>query len=211
MKKKVIKPIILIVAFLMLFNMSNIFLNKSYAAGDYTVEEVRNHAKEDNCIECRNLLNDYYKNLGENKKHLWSVPNNGVLDEETIKDNVNNAPALQSLRQHLEEARASEQPGLSEGVSDINDIVNGWNPKNALGNDEKLIQRVSVIASLIRTIGILVSIGTLMLMGIKYMLSSVEERARYKETMIPWTIGAVLVFAMTTIPSLLFEIANGLF
>ena len=201
MKKKVIKPIILIVAFLMLFNMSNIFLNKSYAEVSITGTLIQQQGNS--CEEC--------------EADILKVWRGSVSEREYIEgyNNESNNEKLAHLKYHINEKYNTNdegsQPGLSGGVSDINDIIDDWDPNKALGDDDELTQRASVIATVIRNVGILVSIGSLMAIGIKYMLSSVEERARYKETMIPWAIGAVLVFAMTTIPSLLLEIANGLF
>ena len=43
-----------------------------------------------------------------------------------------------------------------------------------------------------------------MTIGIKYMLGSVEEKAKHKQTLMPYLIGAVLVFSETTIPQILY-------
>ena len=51
------------------------------------------------------------------------------------------------------------------------------------------------ILGIIRVIGTLIAVGALMILGIKYMLGSAEEKAEYKKTMIPYVIGAVLLFA----------------
>lgn len=52
---------------------------------------------------------------------------------------------------------------------------------------------------IIQKIGSIVSVIVLIALGIKYMVGSIEERAQYKETMIPYVIGAVLVFATTNV------------
>ena len=50
------------------------------------------------------------------------------------------------------------------------------------------------IIGAIQAIGSLVSVGILVVLGIKYMMGSAEEKAEYKKTMIPYLIGAVMVF-----------------
>lgn len=53
----------------------------------------------------------------------------------------------------------------------------------------------SKILGVIRVVGTLIAVGTIMVLGIKYMMGSAEEKAEYKKTMIPYLIGAVLLFA----------------
>lgn len=53
----------------------------------------------------------------------------------------------------------------------------------------------SNILGIIRVVGTLISVGTLMIIGIKYMMGSAEEKAEYKKVMLPYLIGAVLLFA----------------
>ncbi|MEI3401230.1 MAG: hypothetical protein V8R51_02250 [Clostridia bacterium] len=45
-----------------------------------------------------------------------------------------------------------------------------------------------------QTVGIVLSVVILIILGIKYMMGSAEEKAEYKKTMIPYLIGAVSVF-----------------
>ena len=66
----------------------------------------------------------------------------------------------------------------------------------------------STIISTIRVLGMILSIGVLMVLGIKYMVGSTEEKAEYKKTMIPYVVGAILIFAATFIVSAIFEFAN---
>ena len=55
------------------------------------------------------------------------------------------------------------------------------------------------IVSTIRIVGMIVSVGILMVLGVKYMMGSAEEKAEYKKTMIPYLVGAILIFAATFI------------
>ena len=49
-----------------------------------------------------------------------------------------------------------------------------------------------------------------MVLGIKYMMGSAEEKAEYKKTMIPYVVGAILIFAATTIANAVFNFASGI-
>ncbi len=66
------------------------------------------------------------------------------------------------------------------------------------------------IIGIITTVGIVVSVVVLVVLGIKYMIGSAEEKAEYKKTMIPYIIGAVLVFAASTIASIVMSISNNI-
>lgn len=76
------------------------------------------------------------------------------------------------------------------------------------GNGEdapQFIAKVNVIVSVIEAVGIILSVIILIVIGIKYMLGSVEERADYKKTMIPYLIGAFLVFTVSLIPQIIYK------
>lgn len=55
------------------------------------------------------------------------------------------------------------------------------------------------IVSLLQVLGTVIAVITIMIMGIKYMVGSVEEKATYKKSMIPYLIGCILLFATVTI------------
>ena len=65
------------------------------------------------------------------------------------------------------------------------------------------------IISVITTIGSIASVIVLVVLGIKYMMGSAEEKAEYKKTLMPYVLGAILVFAASTIASIVYSIANG--
>ena len=66
------------------------------------------------------------------------------------------------------------------------------------------------IVTILTTIGIVLSVIVLIILGIKYMMGSVEERAEYKKTMMPYVIGATLVFAASIIANIIYNIANNI-
>lgn len=64
------------------------------------------------------------------------------------------------------------------------------------------------IVGAIKIIGIFVFVGMTMVIGIKYMVTSVEQRAEYKKTAILYLAGAILIFATTQIIGLISKIIN---
>ena len=66
------------------------------------------------------------------------------------------------------------------------------------------------IIGMVQAIGSIVSVLILVVLGIKYMMGSAEEKAEYKKTMIPYLVGAVLIFAASNIASMVYSFANSI-
>ena len=66
------------------------------------------------------------------------------------------------------------------------------------------------IIAVVRIVGVIIAVVILLVLGIKYMMGSAEEKADYKKSMIPYIIGAVLIFASTTIVGIVYDMANAL-
>ncbi len=61
-------------------------------------------------------------------------------------------------------------------------------------SDSKAVEKAEKIIGAIQAVGSLISVGALVYIGIRYMIGSTEEKAMYKETMLPYLVGAILVF-----------------
>lgn len=72
-------------------------------------------------------------------------------------------------------------------------------------------EKVNNVINIIRIVASIISVIVLVALGIKYMFGSVEEKAQYKETMKPYLIGAILVFGITNVTSILYSIMKGMF
>lgn len=68
----------------------------------------------------------------------------------------------------------------------------------------------SKIVGILRTVGMVVAVIIVMVLGIKYMMGSSEEKASYKKTMMPYIVGAVLLFGASTIAGMVFDFADAL-
>ena len=66
----------------------------------------------------------------------------------------------------------------------------------------------TAIVSVLSTIGIVISVIMLAALGVKYMLGSVEERAEYRKSFIPYLVGAGLVFGASTIAQIVYLFAK---
>ena len=62
------------------------------------------------------------------------------------------------------------------------------------------------IVGIIQVVGTMVSVGMLIVLGIKYMMGSAEEKAEYKKTFIPYVVGAALIFAASVFAQSIYDI-----
>ena len=64
------------------------------------------------------------------------------------------------------------------------------------------------ILGILQTVGVVLSVIILVVLGIKYMMGSAEEKAEYKKTMIPYLVGAVLIFLAPTIANTVYSLVK---
>lgn len=64
----------------------------------------------------------------------------------------------------------------------------------------------SNIFSIVTAVGTVISVVMLIILGIKYMMGSTAEKAEYKKTLLPYVIGATLLFAATNIAQLIYKL-----
>ena len=66
------------------------------------------------------------------------------------------------------------------------------------------------IVGILQTVGIILSVIVLIILGIKYMMGSAEEKAEYKKTMIPYIVGAALIFAASIFANVIYQFFTGM-
>lgn len=75
-------------------------------------------------------------------------------------------------------------------------------------DDAGLGEKAGRVMGMIRNFAIIASVIVLMVLGVKYIIGSVEEKAEYKKSFFPLIIGIVIVVSATTIASFIFSIAE---
>lgn len=103
-------------------------------------------------------------------------------------------------------------PGEDRGNVVFNDVlanIGTYKPGNLDPTSSNKIETVtSKILTIITNIGIAVSVIMLATLGIKYMLGSVEEKAEYKQSLIPYVVGAFILFGITSFIKILMSFGN---
>ena len=96
--------------------------------------------------------------------------------------------------------------GAFTNVSLAKQIVDtGQYEVNDLGDNSKTLGIVGTIINAIQIVGIIVTLISVGLLGIKYMTGSVEQKAEYKKTIIPFIVGVGLITVTATVVKIIYE------
>ena len=88
-------------------------------------------------------------------------------------------------------------------------------PSNIIGNTSaqgtnEITNVGNSIVGILQVVGIVLSVIILIVLGIKYMMGSAEEKAEYKKTMMPYVIGAALIFAASALAQVIYQFFTGI-
>ncbi len=89
-------------------------------------------------------------------------------------------------------------------VIDPTDNQNAYKPGKA--SSSKIKGKIGPILGAIRNVGIVVSVISLMIIGLKTILGSAEERAEYKKELPKYVIGILVLLSGSIIPELIYKI-----
>lgn len=83
-----------------------------------------------------------------------------------------------------------------------------YKPKDS-GDETEFTSKANVIIGIVQAMGSIVSVLALVILGIKFALGSAEEKADYKQWMIYYVIGAILVFAISNVSAAIYHAVQG--
>lgn len=69
----------------------------------------------------------------------------------------------------------------------------------------KILELVGTILGFLRWVAVIGGVVLITIIGIKYMMGSLEEKAQYQKAMVPLIIGIIVVMGATFIAKLLFD------
>ena len=157
----------------------------------------------------RDVLND-----------IISANSNGESTDDAID---NNSDAIQDAYDLTKQSNDRIINSLKMKIADLigetrnnvefNDVFTDLSYYTNIGdinsNDSSRVETtISKGLSIITNIGILLSVIIPAVVGVKYMIGSVEEKAEYKKDMIPYLVGAFMLFAVSIIVKILQNIGN---
>lgn len=94
-------------------------------------------------------------------------------------------------------------------ASGAGDIIGKLDP-DYTQDDGGLTSVGQKIISIISIVAIVISVIVLLIIGIKYMMGSASEKAEYKKTMIPYLVGAIIIFGAGAIAQVVVNLATGI-
>ena len=97
----------------------------------------------------------------------------------------------------------------ANGGIDAANIAGGL--KGTTSNAQNDVAKIgNQLIGIITTVGVVVAVIILLVLGIKYMMGSASEKAEYKKTMIPYLVGAILIFGASAITKVVVGLAQGI-
>ena len=75
-------------------------------------------------------------------------------------------------------------------------------------NNGELRNKIGKIIGILQWVGIVAGVAIIAVFGIKYMMGSLEEKAEYKKTLIPFVVGAAVLMLAPQIAKLIFSIVE---
>ena len=64
----------------------------------------------------------------------------------------------------------------------------------------------NTIIGIIQAVGSIIAVAVLLVIGIKYMMGSAEEKAEYKKTLLPYVVGAIILLFASNIVAAIFNL-----
>lgn len=95
----------------------------------------------------------------------------------------------------------------------VNAASSGQDPSKYTGGGASVEGLESIgnqVIQIVSTVGSIASVIVLIVLGLKYMMGSAEEKAEYKKTLMPYFIGAAMVFAASSIAAIVFSVTSNL-
>ncbi len=89
--------------------------------------------------------------------------------------------------------------------------TNSFKPGELTEDDYKeAFNMTSTIVGAITTVGVVIAVVGIIVLGLKYMMGTIQEKAEYKKTMIPYLVGCILIFCASTIVSIIYGLVSQL-
>lgn len=116
--------------------------------------------------------------------------------------------SMQNVVLALEEEGAFEEDTTKhEGTL----ITGNYRPNGLRSDDYKTAFEIGgKIVKVLSTVGTVIAVAGIMILGIKYMMGSIEQKAEYKKTMIPYLVGCIFIFCIPKIVSIIYSIVTSI-
>ena len=118
-----------------------------------------------------------------------------------------NAKRLNDLKNKIPEQKSLEKYQEAQSQEALTKINPSDYYPGVLQTSNTFNERMGKILGAIRNFGIVSSVIILMIIGLKSMLGSINEKSEYKEKLPTFVIGVFILLACTIIPDIIFKVA----
>ena len=78
------------------------------------------------------------------------------------------------------------------------------------GESDRFDEIANRVINIIQTVGSILSVVVLIVIGIRYMLYSTAEKAEYKKTALAYLIGCIMIFSISNLLSMIYGIVKNM-
>ena len=173
---------------------------------DEVLEQVKSIKAEDVKESIVKKVNELQKELKDyNELSLEYI---AFMPEKETLDNFIKNTNTDKLKDYISKLRTIELNNFEKGViTSIRGLIPLYKFEYALDLQNDLKSLSNFISGVLLTIAIGVTVITGAIMGLNFITQSIEEKAKVKESMVPWIIGIIVSFGAFTI----WEVAVNLF
>lgn len=150
---------------------------------------------------------------GDGKGNIPGATSSGLSENGTIRDKnvTTNTNKNTQNKPHYDEKAPSESIDKSSTIdgwfSDAKDFIKEGE-KKATVDQEELHKTSNTLYNILLAAGIVSSIVVGMILGIKYMMGSVEEKADLKQLLVAYAVGCIVIFGAFGIWKLVVQILS---
>ena len=141
----------------------------------------------------------------------WFIPV-GALEEVSAEDS-SGTDSGEPLVNGGDKVLITTNPNM-ENATNLTDMSITSNldkyENNGVEGADALRNKSNVVVGVLQAVGTVVAVIMLTIIAIKYMISSIEERAEYKQTMVPYIIGAASILIISNLVGLIYSIITNL-
>ena len=183
---------------------------KKMTSGE-ALEWLRTHETTYLSEKAKEILHDKVNNadVNDKDKENYNKKIDGKSFEDIADENEQDPPDpiyVSPNRKDDDEEEGKKQTDLDDILTSANEFVQGQDTSTEAIDDEVLQNLSSTFYNILFAIGVAATVIVGMIIGIKYMMGSTEEKADYKQMLLPYFIGCVVVYGAFGIWKIVIEI-----
>ena len=122
---------------------------------------------------------------------------------------MSNISIIYASTEEADRRYAAATGGAPAGSSQSGIINPDYFKPNDTDVPTEITDLAGTIIGTLQVIGIIIAVIVIMVIGIKYMTGSLEQKAQYKKTMIPYIVGVAMLVCTTTLVKVIYQLVSG--